>query len=58
MAIGAVFFSLPMALLVALFGCVKQGLSTTDGLVVYAVIGTAILLSFTFLHGMRPDDLG
>ena len=57
MAIGAVFFSLPMALVFALYGCVAQGLSTANGLAIYAVIGTAILLSFTLVSGFRFQDL-
>ncbi len=56
MALGAVFFSLPMAFLTAFYGVAAQGVSAPQGLLIYATMGTAILLSFTLLHGLRIDD--
>lgn len=56
MALGAVFLSLPLAMFFALYGYAVERVSATHGLLVYAAIGTAILISFTLLHGLKVED--
>ena len=56
MAVGAVFISLPMALLIALYGFVVQGASAGQGLLLYITIGTAIMMTFTFLNAAAFAD--
>ncbi len=57
MAVGAVFFSLPMAFLAAIYGYASQGVTPWEMLVIYAAIGLGTLLTFTLTHGLRFDDL-
>lgn len=57
MALGAVFLSLPMAMTAALYGWLANGMSTLEGLVTYATVGSAVLLFVTFANCLRFDDL-
>ncbi|MEM6891637.1 MAG: hypothetical protein AAF636_26470 [Pseudomonadota bacterium] len=57
MAFGAVLLSLPMALVIALYGYAAQGASSAQVLLVYGAMGTAILISFTIAHGLKLKDL-
>ena len=57
MAIGAVLFSLPMALFLALYGYAAQSVTASQGLLIYSATGTAILITFTLLHSLRYEDL-
>lgn len=56
MALGAVLISLPMALFFAAYGYAAQAMSAPQGLLLYMSIGTAIMLSFTFLHALSFAD--
>lgn len=58
MALGAVFLSLPLTIFLALYGYAVESLSPLQVLVIYATMGTSIMISFTLLHGLRLDDLG
>lgn len=57
MALGAVFFSLPLAMFFALYGYAVENVSATHSLLIYAAMGTGVLLSFTLLHGLKFEDL-
>ena len=57
MAIGAVLFSLPAALIVALYGYVVQNVTMYETLLVYSGLGTVSLLSFVLIFGLKFDDL-
>jgi|GEM_PF-5548388 hypothetical protein len=56
MALGAVLFSVPFALAVSLYGSITSGLAAGHTIGFYAIVGTAILTSFTIVHGIRLDD--
>ncbi len=53
MALGAVFVSLPVAFAFSLYGCMLRGMTATEGVALYAVMGAAVLLSLTLVNGMR-----
>ncbi len=57
MAIGAVLFSVPMALFFAIYGYAADSVTAPQGLLVYSAMGTGILLSFTLLNGLRFGDV-
>lgn len=57
MALGSVLFSIPMALTLALYGHVVESVSASQSLLIYSAIGTAILVSFTLLNGLKFSDL-
>lgn len=56
MAVGAVLLSLPMALFFAVYGYATETVSAQQGFVLYMFIGTAIMLSFTFVHAWAFSD--
>jgi len=56
MALGAVLLSVPFALAVSLYGSFMSGLEATQALGFYAVVGTAILMTFTLIQGLRLED--
>lgn len=57
MALGAVFFSLPLAMFFALYGYAVENVSAAHSLLLYAAMGTGVLLSFMLLHGLKLEDL-
>lgn len=53
MAIGAVLLSIPLAFFFAIYGYAIEGMNMSQSLMVYSMVGTAILLSFTVSQGVR-----
>ncbi len=53
MALGAVFVSLPVAFGFSLYGCMMRGMTAAEGVALYALMGTAVVLSLTLLNGAR-----
>ena len=56
MALGAVFISIPVAMLLAVFAVLVQGSSSVYGLVLYAMAGTIFLTSYMAFHGLFLDQ--
>ncbi len=57
MALGAVFVSLPVAFAFSLYGCMLRGMTATEGVMLYAVMGAAVVLSLTLVNAARLNDL-
>lgn len=57
MALGAVFVSLPVAFAFSLYGYMLRGMTATEGVALYAVMGAAVVLSLTLLNGARMGYL-
>jgi hypothetical protein len=57
MAVGTVLFSIPMAFTLALYGYAVESISASQSLLIYSAMGTAILVTFTLLHGLKFSDL-
>lgn len=53
MAFGAVFVSLPVALAFSLYGCLLRGMTPTEGVALYAVMGASVVFSLTLVNGAR-----
>lgn len=55
MALGAMMFSMPTAMLVAFYFSVLRDLGAGEGFALYAVIGTISLMIATLANGMSKD---
>ena len=58
MAIGAVLFSFPTAVLGTLVVAFLQGLSTEQSLALYSTTGFLTMLTFLVINGIFSDDKG
>ena len=55
MALGAIMFSMPAALLGSFFISVLNGFDTTQAFAAYAVFGAVFLLALTLRQGLTQD---
>ena len=55
MALGAIFFSLPFALLGSFYVSVIGGLGAAQGLAAYSIFGAVFLLAILFVNGLARD---
>lgn len=57
MAIGAVFLSVPTALAGTLYLTMQHGLSTAQGVALYALLGLLVMTLVTIVNGLLVNDL-